>query len=479
MTSLSDFIEYTIMKIIIVGAGRAGLQIAKQLIAENKDVVLIEKDPERAKYASNNLDCMVINGSGNDISVLKNADIEKANFFISLTASDEVNMINCGVAENKFKVPYKIARVQQMHYFKTNILEKPFFGIDFIVNPKMEAANKIINSIEYGVASDIIFFKHSDIQMRDIIIQKGSILKNRRVRDVRKLIDVNFLIAGIIRDEKFIVPSGETVIKENEKIYVLAPKENLEKVLDRINPSRIKIKKIVIVGGGKIGQYIAGHFAQGEKSKSKIFRNFFYLFSKKDKYSIKIIEKDYNKCKELVKLIPKHLVVNADISDESIFLEENLTEYDLIITTTGNQELNILTSVFAKKMGIKKTISIVNNVNYINMATRLGLDVIVSPKNSIINPVLKLIRKGNIQGIYTISDGEIEIMELSVKENTRITGKKIKDIKWHEHSLVLYVTRGKEHIIQDGEFVLKKDDHIILMTKEEAIQKIEKMVSEK
>jgi len=125
---------------------------------------------------------MVINGSGNDIKILKDADIKKTNVFISVTDSDEVNMINCGVAENEFKVPFKIARVRNIDYFDTNILKKDFFGINFIVNPKIEAANKIISSIKYGAASDIIFFKHSDIQMRDVIVPKGSILINKPIR---------------------------------------------------------------------------------------------------------------------------------------------------------------------------------------------------------------------------------------------------------------------------------------------------------
>jgi len=172
-------------------------------------------------------------------------------------------------------------------------------------------------------------------------------------------------------------------------------------------------------------------------------------------------------------------VINADISDEFIFLEENLTDYDLIITTTKNQELNILASVFAKKIGIKKAISIINNTNYFNIAAKLGIDMVVSPKNSIINPILEFIRKGNIKSVYSISDGEIEIMELTINKNTKINGKKVKDINWHSPTLILFVTRGNENIIPDGDFALQEDDNIIIMTKEDSIRKIEKMVSEK
>ena len=172
-------------------------------------------------------------------------------------------------------------------------------------------------------------------------------------------------------------------------------------------------------------------------------------------------------------------MVNADISDESIFVEENLADYDLIITTTKNQELNILTNVYAKKIGIKKAISVIINENYFNIATELGIDLVVSPRNSIINPILKFIRKGNIKSVYSISNGEIEIMELTINKNTQINGEKIKDINWHSHTLILFVTRGNENIIPDGNFILQEDDNIIIMTKEDSIQKIEKMVSEK
>jgi len=185
------------MKFVIVGAGEVGFELAKQLIIENKDVILIESNPETADYASRQLDCRVVVGPGNNPETLRRAGINKADFFISVTGSDEVNIIACGLVHKEFNISHRIARVKNIDYFTTKIMDKSFLGIDFIVNPEVEAAKKIINSIESGASSDVILFEQGDIQMRNVVVSKDSFLKNMTVRDVRENMEMDFLIAGI------------------------------------------------------------------------------------------------------------------------------------------------------------------------------------------------------------------------------------------------------------------------------------------
>lgn len=464
------------MKVIIVGAGTVGFQIAKQLIAEKKDVVLIDSDSDRSKYASNNLDCMVINKTGNNIDVLKKAGIEKTDFFIAVTNSDEMNMICCGLVADEFDVPHKIARVRNIDYFNSSILQKPFLGIDYIINSEIEAAKKFINAIEYGAVSDIISFENTDIQMRNIVVSEYSFFRNKTVQQVKESISEEFLIAGVVRQEEFIIPSGETTITENDNIYILASKNNLNSIFNKVDKKLTSIRKIIIVGGGRIGRFIAEHFLETSDTFPGMFRKILPFFKQKNSKTIKIIDKDYQKCKNLANFFPGHQIINADISDESIFGEEKLSEYDLIITTTKNQEMNVLTGVYAKTLGIKRAMSLVRNINYINIASRLGIDVVVSPKQSIINPILKFIRQGNVHSIHSISDSDVEVMEVTIEKNCPLAGRKIKDIRFPGKSLVLSIIRESEHIIPDGDFLIEGGDHVIIMARHESIQKIDKMV---
>ncbi|MBC8359662.1 MAG: Trk system potassium transporter TrkA [Candidatus Aminicenantes bacterium] len=470
------------MKIVIVGAGEVGFELAKRLVIENKDVILIEKNPERADYVSRQLDCKVVNGLGNNPDTLKIAGINKADFFISLTGSDEVNIIACGLVDKKFNISYRIARVKNIDYFTTKIMDKSFFGIDLIVNPEIEAAKKIIDTIESGASSDIIFFEQGCIQMRNVVVTPESFLKNMTVRDAMRKIQMDFLIAGIEKSDRFVIPSGDTVIHEEDNLYLLATKEKLERIFHLIGRPPIVIKDVVLVGGSKIGIYIAKQLIQGRKSDARINNRFLDYFFKRQKKStkiksLKIIEEDYEKCKELSSLFPEALVINADISDESVFKEEGLSDYDLIVTTTKNDELNILVALYAKRVGIKRAISMVNQKNYMNMASKLGIDAVVSLRDSITNPILKFIRKGNIKSIHSISGGDVEVMELSLEKKSQLTGRKIKDLNFPAHALIISVAREGRSIIPHGDLVIKDGDHVIIIAQKEFVGKIESMVA--
>jgi len=470
------------VKIVIVGAGEVGFDLAKRLVIENKDVILIEKKPERADYVSRQLDCKVVNGLGNNPDTLNSAGINKADFFIALTGSDEVNIIACGLVDKTFDISYSIARVKNIDYFSTKIMDKSFFGIDFIVNPEIEAAKKIIDAIESGASSDIIFFEQGYIQMRNVVVTPESFLKNMTVSDARKKIQIDFLIAGIEKSDRFVIPSGDTVIHEEDNLYLLATKEKLERIFYMIGISPIVIKDVVIVGGGKIGIYVATQLIQGRKRDTQLNNHLIDYFFKRQKKSteiksVKIIETDYEKCKELSSLFPEALVINADISDESVFKEEGLSEYDLIVTTTKNDELNILVALYAKRVGIERAISMVNQKNYMNMAYKLGIDAVVSLRDSITNPILKFIRKGNINSIHSISGGDVEVMELFLERKNQLTGKKIKDINFPAHALIISVAREGRSIIPHGDLVIKDGDHVIIIAQKEFVEKIENMVA--
>jgi len=464
------------MKVVIVGAGTVGFQIARQLIKEEKDIVLIDKNPDKAKYASNYLDCMVINGSGNNIDTLKKAGVEKADFFISITDSDEVNMIACGLVSSEFKEPKTIARVRNIDYFSDKILENPFLGIDYIVNPEIEAVKMIIKIVEHGAVSDIMFFEQSNIQMRSILVDDDSIFNDKTIKQIKKILQKEFLIAGIERGEQFLIPSGDIIVQEQDIIYMIATKEEFKKIFSKIGREQLDIKDIVIVGGGRISSYLASYFLKQSDKHSRLFNKFKVPLSKKR--NIKIIEKKSELCKSLSEEFPEALIINADISDESIFEEERLSEYDIIITTTENQELNILTALYSKTFGIKRAITLINNARYYNISSKLGIDATVSPKNSIINPILKYIRKGNIKSIQSISNEKIEVIELSIEKSRKVVGNKIMELNLPSQSLIVAISRKGENIVPNGNFVIEPGDNIIIICQKESIEEIEKIFTE-
>ena len=229
------------MKVVILGAGVVGYQIAKNLINEGKDVVIIERDSDRAKIVSSQLDCIVINDEGNNVNTLKRAGIRSADYFLSVTDSDEINMINCGIVASEFNVPIKIARIRSLDYSTSRIFNKEFMGIDYTVNSEVETARAIQTTIKHGATSDVLLFENSTVQMKNIQVHKNSFFKNKTLIEIRQKSTERFLIAAIIRNGEMIIPYGNTVIKEDDNIYILAKKE---KMTDIFTLAGLKYEKI-------------------------------------------------------------------------------------------------------------------------------------------------------------------------------------------------------------------------------------------
>ena len=445
------------MLIVILGAGVVGIQIAKQLTEEGKDVAVIEKDKDRAKYIASHLDCIVVNEEGTNISSLKKAGIDKAEIFISVTNSDEVNMIACALVASEFtNVRIKIARVRNYDYTEVKLVEKAFLGIDYMVNSEVETARKIARTVALGAESDIVLFENTDLQMRNIQVDENSIFKDKLIKDLKLHIKEPFLIGGIISDDAFIIPSGDTVIKKNDILYLLSSPQDFHKIFSISGHKETKkISSIILLGGGKIGLLVCQYLSHTKKK-------------------IALIDMDYKSCKAIAEKFPNILVINADVSDEGIFTEENLGNYDLIITTTSNQELNILTSVYAKRMGVKRCISLVTNSNYLPIAAQLDIDSTISPKLSTVDAIMKYIRKGDIKSVNSIFAGKAEVIEFSIDDDNIMAGKRLRDIKLPVDTLVLSVIRKKRTKLPDGNFVIRPGDVVIIISSKESIARIEK-----
>lgn len=446
------------MNIVIVGAGEVGTHIASQLVAEQKDVVIIEKDPESAARASSMLDCLVITGEGSNVDVLKQAGASKADIFIAATSIDEVNMISCFVAGSTFDTPVKIARVRNVDYMRKGLLKNAAIGIDYLVNPEIEAAFDIVQTVLHGATSGIFAFQGTNAQLRDFLVKEDSVFNGVLVKDIRSIIDQKFIIAGVLRQEQLYIPHGDFQILTGDHLYIVALGKSFNKILTRAGMTVDKLKRIVLVGGGLIGKHVAGMLIEDGKD-------------------VRIIEKDYEKCKELSALYPEATVINGNISDRDVFEEENIAYTDAIITTTQSEELNILAGVYAKGKGVKRAVALIDKLNYISLASNLGIDSCISAKMSSVDAILKFIRKGNIKNVYTIFEGQAEAIEFIVTKNKKIIGKKLMELKLPEGCLIITIKRNRKTIIPDGSFVIDEGDSIIAFVAHDVISELEALIN--
>ncbi len=461
------------MKTIIVGAGLTGVQLAKRLIAEKHDVVLIDSDEETVRHASNRLDCMVIQANGNNLPVLEEAGIEKADALVAVTDSDEVNMITCMLADNAYPGVIKIARVRNDEYYADSrqsakarndagLPAQPLYGIDFMVHPDIEAAEAIINAVEHGAVSDILLFDNSDFELTSITVEQDRPLDGMCVRYIRQKVHDEFLVVFIETDEEAALPSGDTVLHAETRIAVLTHRETLPRFFELAGSSSVRLKKIALVGAGRIGTLVADHFAK--KTRSSAFPRFFGVHQKANKYFV-IIDKDSAAAKAAAERYPGATVYNADVTDEGFIEEEGIAEFDLVIAATNNHELNMITSAYFKSIGVGKTVSLVSSGGFAYIGRKIGIDVAIPVKEAVVDSILGHLRGGSVKEVHTIAEGELEIIKLVIPPSSKIVGKTLKDIAVHGSFLVLLAQKEDSFFIPSGETVLEEGTKLIFIVR--------------
>jgi len=326
----------------------------------------------------------------------------------------------------------------------------------------------------------VMLFERAGVQMRHINVDRTSYLKDKTLQEINQHFQFSFLVAVIVRQNDYIIPSGDTSIQEGDLLYIVATEGNFEGLFAYLGKQKQELKRIVMLGGGKIGSLILDHFFAVPKGpsgrKQGMMRRIIGGFGGR-KPSVKVVERDYAKSKQISERFPDVLVINADITDEGIFEEEHFQNSDLIISATDNQELNIVSAVYGKNLGIRRAVVLVNKLNYAKIAANVGIDVTVSIKNAVVNSILKIIRRGKVRSLHSISDGRVEILELTVDHGSPGDGHRIEDVKLPSASLIVSVARGEEHVIPHGGYVLQADDNIIIITKKEFVDRVQGLFS--
>jgi trk system potassium uptake protein TrkA len=362
------------MKIVIVGAGVVGTHVARQLTEENKNVVLIEKNSEIARIATNDLDCLVVNDDGSHPDVLRHAGMDDCEYFIALTGSDEVNIVTCGMVCAEFPNLKTIARVRNP-YYSLNASKRAFMGINFIINPEIEAANTMVHSIREGVISDLFTLQEGKLQMRTFEITQGSPFAGKNLKELRQELKRDFLVPALLRDDELIIPAGDFTINEKDLLYFMGGPETLDSILGTFTRPREKLRKICLIGGNRITEYVINGLLSENRGLVKNFLTTLRIAQDRD---ITVFERNKEQAKHFAQLFPGITVLNRDVSEEGALEQEHIEDFDLAVAITDHQTLNLLTATLAKLMGVKKTMALVINNDYLRLSAKLEIDSVIN-----------------------------------------------------------------------------------------------------
>ena len=447
------------MKIIICGAGQVGWQISKHLSSENNDITIIDKDPELIRNISNNLDVATINGIASHPSTLERAGAKDADMIIAVTISDEINMVICQVAHSVFSIPRKIARIRDQSYLGMDYSD--LYRIDVIISPEKEVSKAAIQRLTLPEAFETGFFLDEDALLLGLRLSDDCDVLNTPLRQLTELFStLEALVVGIRRNQKLFTPKPEDQLFSNDEIYVFCSSKDRARTLEIFGKTKQKGDKIIIVGGGNVGFGVAKIL---EKDKSTIFHT-------------KIIEKNRDIAEKVADGLEKTIVLNGDGLSLEVLEEANIKKADAFIAVTDDDKTNLLSCTRAKDYGCQLTVALVNDPSLSSLLSPMGIDAHISPRSNTVSSILQHIRHGLIRSVYSIGDGEAEVIEAQVISTSNIAGKKLKEIEWPDSSLVGIVKGENGLKIPKGETKFEEGDIVTIFSLSKDIQKIESLL---
>jgi len=447
------------LRVIIVGSGEVGFHIASRLVLENKDVVIVDNDPEAIRRVSENLDVQVVCGSGSSPVSLEEAGIKEAEILLAVTNSDETNLVACLVANLISPSTKKIIRLRDADFdqYHDNFRDNAP-NIDTLINPEIEVVKTIYRLMSTPGVVDIGKFADSNIKFVGVRLDEKARLVGIRLSDLSQISETERpLIVAVIRDEKLIIPGGTDRLKADDLIYFISEEEKLLTTLAVFDKHSEPVRRTLIIGGGRIGLRLAK------------------LLEDKSIHT-KIIEKNPGRCTELAGLLDKAVVLHGDGSNQSLLNEENIQDIDVVISLTNDEEINILVSLLAKQMGAKKTITKISKFNYFPLMSTIGIEQVVSPRLSAINTILQHIRRGKVLSSISIKGEQAEFMEAEALETSDIVGRPLNDVSFPKGAIVAGIIHDENMIIPSGDSVINPGDMIIIFARRQAIPKVEKIL---
>lgn len=444
------------MKAIIIGAGKVGFSIAQLLSTEDHDVVIIEQSPERQEILEETLDVQVIGGSGSSTSVLEAAGVRSADMLLAVTEFDELNMVACLLGK-KYGVKTTVARVRNPEYLEVKNFDfKEAIGIDLIINPERVTALEIAKIVGHPEAMNVDYYAMGKVQMVELEIKKQSPLVGKKIKELDTALPYN--IVCIEHQQKILVPRGDDVLHAGDHIHLMTQTSEMREVEKMLGFQTPRVEHITILGGGRTGYYLAQ-----------------ILEHNRPELQIKIIEKDPLRARQISAKLKHTLVIQGDGSDYQLLQEESIGSSDLFIAVTDDDKINVLCSLIAGNLGVKKAVCQVKRTDIVPLAEQIGIDTILSPRLLTAGVILKYLRRGDIISVTVFDDDRAEMLELLAQPGSTAVNKELRHIRFPSGSVIGAVMRDDKVIVPDGNFRIKAHDRLMVFSMLKSIHKIERL----
>ena len=445
------------MRIIVAGAGEIGSHLAKMLSMEYHEITVISTDEESLERISGESDIITVEGNSSSIETLIKAGVRNADLFIAVNPDSEqdINIVSSILAK-KLGAKKVTARINNEEYQKNeNRILFTDLGIDSLFYPEKIAATEIVNLLKQNTASEFMNYSHGKLQLIVYKLEECSPMVDRTVAELRERTQNLFRSVAISRDNKTIIPKSATRFKVGDVVYLVSKKEGMEQALSLSGKSKVSVRNLMILGGGRIGEMVA-------RAMEKQVEN------------IKLIDINPDKCAHLSEVLDKTLVINGDGRNSDLLMEEGLKDMEAFIAVTSSSETNILSCVVAKRMGISKVIAEVENFEYIKLAEEMGVDSVINKKLITAGKIFRFTLSNKVRSIKVLNGTDAVVLEFIVNTNSKITTGKLKDLHFPEEAIIGGFVRGNESFIADSESTIRPYDQVVVFANPEAVDKVDK-----
>ena len=435
------------MKILIVGAGQVGGSLAEHLANEEFDVTLVDRDAARLAELRERIDIQTVTGQAPHPDVMRQAGADDADMLIAVTDSDEVNMVACQVCYSLFRTPTKIARIRSASYLtREGLFSQEHMPIDVLINPEQVVTEQIRQLLEHPGALQVVNFADGRVQLVAVKAYYGGPLVGQELRFLRQRIpNVETRVAAIFRRGKAIIPEGSTVIEADDDVFFIAETGHISAIMSELRRVERPYRRVIIAGGGLIGERLAQEIEA--------------------MFSVKVIEHNAERCAQLAEGLSNAVVLHGDATDKELLLEENIEHTDVFCSLTNDDEVNIMSSLLAKRLGARQVMALISKPSYVDLVQDGQVDIAISPQLATTSILLTHVRRGDVAQVHRLRRGAAEAMEAVAHgrpEESRVVGRRISDIDLPTGASIGALVRGDEVLIAHDDLVVENDDHVIL-----------------
>ena len=436
------------MKIIILGAGQVGSSVAANLVSEANDITIVDIKPKLLQSLNERYDLQTIVGVASHPSVLAKAGANDADMIIAVTNSDETNMVACQVAYTLFHTPTKIARVRSLDYQNNpTLFAQEALPIDVLISPEQIVTEYIARLVSFPGALQVLDFAHGKAQMVTIRVAGDGILVGKKISEMfNQLNTLEYRVVSIFREGSAIIPRGDTVVENNDELFIIAAPKNIKALLKALRKKKKPVKRVMIAGGGNIGIRLA-------KTLEK-------------DYQVKLIELDVEQADRASEELKHTIVLQGDAADEDLLIEENIDETDIFCALTNADEANIISCMLAKRLGAPKVMSLINRAAYVDLVQSDVIDIAISPQQATIGSLLAHIRRGDVVVVHSLRHGAAEAIEAVAhgdQQSSSVVGRAIADIALPANTSIGAIVREENVLIAHHDTVIQAEDHVILL----------------